>query len=128
MHGLGTQSASFLARCFHCLQIPNVSITDRKSIARLHRQFGAVLKMIRFTKYLPSAAQQLHLSRNSHFRENPNWPINTEHFSSFFCNVRNIRWYAFVYTSAAVTRCSRLDMKNPAVAAAGQMTRSLSGR
>jgi len=81
MHGIETQSVNFLARCFYCLQIPNVSITDRKSIGHLDRPGSpAVLKMRRFTKYLPSAADQLLPSRHSHFRENPIWPMNTQYF------------------------------------------------
>jgi hypothetical protein len=69
-----------------------------------------------FTKYGAAIA---HFAAQSHFA-NPKWPMFTQHFCSFFGNVRNIRRDAFVYTSAAVSGLLQVRYENPAVAAAGQ--------
>jgi len=81
---------------------------------------GRSSKVTRFTKCLPSTAQQLHTLQRDPMFANPKWPMFTQHFCSFFGNVRNIRRDAFVYTSAAVSGLLQVRYENPAVAAAGQ--------
>jgi len=116
MHGTVFKLRFFCMR-FLLSKIANVPIIFRDSIAALDKCSS---KVARFTKCLLSTAEQLPvLQRNSIFAD-PIWPTPAQHFCTLFCNARNIHQGAFVYTSAAVSGCSRLDMKNPAVAAAGQ--------
>jgi len=116
MHGTVFKLRIFRMR-FSLLKTVNVLMTFRGSINALD-ECGS--KVARFTKCLLSTAEQLPVPRRNPMFVNPIWLTPAQHFCTLFCNARNIHQCAFVYTSAAVSGCSRLDMKNPAVAAAGR--------
>jgi hypothetical protein len=117
--GIQIKNVVALLRC--CQRSPMYPLPFANLIAYLHERSS---KVERFTKCLPSVAKYgvtiAHSVVQSHFSKTQNGPCLRNIFvaSSVMCET-----FAGVHSSIPVQLfrgCSRLDMKNPAVAAAGQ--------
>jgi hypothetical protein len=97
MHGTEIQRGNSFA---WCARSQNSRSTDslRKSMPLLDRHIS---KVTRFTNCLPKFAGQLPVSAHVSFSKTQIGPRIPDIFKILFCNVRNIRRYALVYTSAA---------------------------